>query len=380
MKGSNLLEGRITARNYDNPFSAERVLQALEGAGLISAHQREEIWKKRGVVQRNLERELIRRRGSQAGRAGVIRSMNIIDVIAVLKLKRADDSQKPLDEEAIYQALAGTWNIPFKKIDPLKLDLNLATTTIPHTFARKHLVLPLSKEDGWLTVATSNPFNVEVMEDIARASHSKVRPVVTTKSDIIKLIAEFFGFQRSIVAAEHQFAGPSVDLGNLEQYVRLKSADELPSNDQHIVHAVHHPLAYAFDQRASDIHIEPKRETTIVRMRIDGVLHTVYNLPKNVHPAIISRIKTISRLARAEKRKPQDGRIKTDRGGGGSGDTGIYGARGLWGKGGHEDHGPGDPFPEPGKARVFSRRYRQIPAVYQYALRYCAGLRTHRER
>jgi general secretion pathway protein E len=106
-----------------------------------------------------------------------------------------------------------------------------------------------------------------------------------------------------------------VDLGNLEQYVRLKSADELPSNDQHIVNAVDHLLGYAFDQRSSDVHIEPKRDSSHVRMRIDGVLHTVYTLPKNVHSAIVSRIKNLSRLDMAEKRRPQDGRIKTDRGG-----------------------------------------------------------------
>jgi general secretion pathway protein E len=111
------------------------------------------------------------------------------------------------------------------------------------------------------------------------------------------------------------FAGPSVDLGNLEQYVRLKTGDELPSNDQHIVNAVNHILLYAFDQRASDVHIEPKRDSVLVRMRIDGVLHTVYTLPKKVHNALVSRIKALSRLNMAEKRRPQDGRIKTDKGG-----------------------------------------------------------------
>jgi general secretion pathway protein E len=220
-----------------------------------------------------------------------------------------------LDEELIFQTLADEWEIPFKKIDPLKLDLNLVTTTIPRSFAMKHLVLPVAIKDGHLTVATPNPFNMEVLEDIARASQLKVKVVVTSKSDIVKLINEFFGFKRSIAAAEHQFAGPSVDLGNLEQYVRLKSADELPSTDQHVVNAVNYLFTYAFDQRASDVHIEPKRDVSLVRMRIDGVLHSVHQLPKNVHSAIVSRIKNLSRLDMAEKRRPQDGRIKTDKGG-----------------------------------------------------------------
>jgi general secretion pathway protein E len=108
----------------------------------------------------------------------------------------------------------------------------------------KHLVLPIGIKDGILTVGTPNPFNVEVMEDIARASQLKVKVVVSTKSDIVKLINEFFGFKRSITAAEHQFAGLSVDLGNLEQYVRLKPSDELPSTDQHVVHSIRGPAIF----------------------------------------------------------------------------------------------------------------------------------------
>jgi len=226
-----------------------------------------------------------------------------------------DGVSKDLDEETIYQILSEAWGYDYKKIDPLKLDLNLVTTTIPRTFAMKHLVLPIDISEGVLTLATSNPFNAEVMDDITRVTQLRLKIVVSSKTDIIKLINEFFGFKSSIAAAETQFDTPAVDLGNLEQYVRLKSADELPSNDQHIVNAVNHLLVYAFEQRASDIHIEPKRDITLVRMRIDGVLHSVYKLPKKVHNAIVSRIKALSRLDMAEKRRPQDGRIKTDKGG-----------------------------------------------------------------
>ncbi|MGD8986388.1 MAG: GspE/PulE family protein, partial [Desulfobacteraceae bacterium] len=236
-------------------------------------------------------------------------------VITNLELKRADDPYTILDEETIFQALSKAWKIPYKKIDPLRLDLNLVTTTIPQGFAMKHLVLPIAINGGFLTVATPDPFNEEAIRDIAQASQLKVKTVVSTKTDIIKMINEFFGFKRSIVAAENQFAGPSVDLGNLEQYVRLRADDELPSTDQHIVNAVDHLLSYAFDQRASDVHIEPKRDKSVVRLRIDGILHVIYELPKNVHNAIISRIKTISRLDMAEKRRPQDGRIKMEKGG-----------------------------------------------------------------
>lgn len=296
--------------NNQNLLSAQNICQALLNKNLIESIQAKEILKKKEILKSRLEKQ--RNRKNASGDRN-ISSVSIIDVIASLNLECPGPVSRVIDEEIIFQALAEEWKIPFKKIDPLKLDLNLVTTTIPRSFAMKHLALPIGIKDGYLTVATPNPFNVEVMEDIARASQLKVKVVVSTKSDIVKLINEFFGFKRSITAAEHQFAGLSVDLGNLEQYVRLKPSDELPSTDQHVVNAVNHLFTYAFDQRASDIHIEPKRDISLIRMRIDGVLHTVYQLPKNVHSAIISRIKNLSRLDMAEKRKPQDGRIKIDK-------------------------------------------------------------------
>ena len=300
-------------RNDENNLSAENVCRVLLDLGLLSGERQKEILSKREVIRRKLEKSRAMRQASAPSKGQVLNPITIIDVITSLKLERANDSSKILDEEIIFQALARAWKIPYKKIDPLKLDLNLVTTTIPHTFAMKHLVLPIAIKQGALTVATPNPFNAEVMEDIARVSHLKVRPVVSTKTDIIKMINEFFGFKRSIAAAENEFSGPIVDLGNLEQFVHLRSADELPSNDQHIVNAVDHLFSYAFDQRASDVHIEPKREKSIVRLRIDGALNQIYELPKNVHSAVISRIKNLARLDMAEKRKPQDGRIKMDK-------------------------------------------------------------------
>jgi general secretion pathway protein E len=301
----------------DSPkgLSEEYVVKVLLKLRLINEDQKKEIFNKKRNIKRKLERLRAVRQASASSRGRVINPITIVDVITNLELKRADDPYTELDEETIYQALSRAWKIPYKKIDPLKLDLNLVTTTIPQGFAMKHLVLPIAINNGFLTVATPNPFNEEAMRDIAQVSQLKVKTVVSTKTDIIKLINEFFGFKRSIVAAENQFAGPSVDLGNLEQFVRLRADDELPSTDQHIVNAVDHLLSYAFDQRASDVHIEPKRDKSMVRLRIDGILHVIYELPKNVHNAIVSRIKTISRLDMAEKRRPQDGRIKMEKGG-----------------------------------------------------------------
>jgi general secretion pathway protein E len=302
------------AKGSPELLSAENVCRVLLNRGLISKAQKDEIFKNKNSLQGKLEKLQMIKGASKGASSSVMAPVTIIDSISFLKLDRFDEPGKDLDEETIFQALAEDWGVEYKKIDPLTLDLTVVTTTIPRSFAMKHLVLPIAVQDGWLTVATPNPHNLEVMEDIGRVSQLGVRPVVSSKTDVTKLINEFYGFRRSIAEAEQQFSGPSIDLGNLEQYTRLQEARDLPSDDRHIVNAVDHLFTYAFDQRASDIHIEPKRNTSLVRLRIDGVLHSVYRLPKSVHGAIISRIKALSRLDMAEKRRPQDGRIKIDRG------------------------------------------------------------------
>jgi general secretion pathway protein E len=126
----------------------------------------------------------------------------------------------------------------------------------------------------------------------------------------LKIITEFYGFRSSVTAAAKEMSS-GVDLGNLEQFVKMKSVADIEATDKHIVNAVEFLFRYAFDQRASDIHIEPKRDKSLVRLRVDGVLHNLHTIPKNLHPPIASRIKLLARLDLAEKRRPQDGRIKT---------------------------------------------------------------------
>lgn len=302
-------------KNKSKPqLQDDAVCKVLIAHKLLSVVQAKDILRQKSGLLEKLEKIRQKKYENTPVAELISNPLTVIDAIVSLKISRKDKPDLPLDEETIYQTLAKQWNIPFYNLDPLKLDLNVVTTTIPRVFAMKHLVLPVDVKDGVLTVATPDPFNLEVLDDIAMASKLRVQVAVSPKSDVIKLINEFFGFKHSIVAAQDQFAGPAVDLGNLEQYVRLRDSEELPQNDQHIVNAVNHLFVYAFDQRASDIHIEPKRENTLVRMRIDGVLHTIYKLPKAVHSAIVSRIKNLSRMDMAEKRRPQDGRIKTDKG------------------------------------------------------------------
>lgn len=240
---------------------------------------------------------------------------DLVEILCSMQLEIPGTKGETVKEEHIMRAMAEDLQMPFKRLDPLELNLEVVTKTIPKTFAIRHILLPFAMKNGVLEVAIHDPDNRAVLEEIERVNQVTVRPYLSTKSDIKRILAEFFGFQSSISAAETHLAGPTVDLGNLEQYVRLTSANELSSSDQHIKTAVDHLFSYAFEQRASDIHIEPKRNVSRVRLRIDGLLHTIYNLPKVVHPALISRIKTLARLDIAEKRRPQDGRIKVDHGG-----------------------------------------------------------------
>jgi len=243
---------------------------------------------------------------------------DLLDILVSLRLEIQGDKSRILTEEMIMQTVSLKRKIPFKKIDPLTLDMEIVTQTIPRSFAVNHMILPVDIRNGVLEVVSCEPDNQAVLEDIEQVNQIKVRRCLSTRSDIRKMLAEFFGFQRSITAAEMQFGTPgtvtSVDIGNLEQYVKLSSSQELSSSDQHIKAAVNHLFNYALDQRASDIHIEPKRNACVVRFRIDGTMHAIYKLPKVVHSAITSRIKTLARLDIAEKRRPQDGRIKIGQG------------------------------------------------------------------
>ncbi len=292
-------------------LSPKFICQSLINVRLITADQARDLLRR----EKQIKEAIVAKAGggkslTPADRQKALNAVSFLDVLIQARLDRLDKPGTEVDEDLIYRTLAQAWGMEYKKIDPLKLELNLVTGTISKSFALKHMLLPLMMEEGKLVVATPDPFNYDALSDVEQVSKLKVKPIVSARTDIIKLIHEFFGFQYSISAAEDLFAKKGVDLGNLEQFVSIGGMDELPSTDQHIVNAVNHLFSYAFDQKASDIHIEPKRDICLVRMRIDGALHTVYKLPKKLHNAVVSRIKTLAALDMAEKRRPQDGRIK----------------------------------------------------------------------
>ncbi|MBI1910633.1 MAG: type II/IV secretion system protein [Deltaproteobacteria bacterium] len=241
----------------------------------------------------------------------IAESVSPAEVIASFNFPLAGDDKKLLTEDVITEAIADEVGLPYRKIDPLKLNLDIVTSHIPRPFAQRYLVVPIEEKDKVVTLAVADPFNLEGVENLKATRRMKINLVLSSKTDILKIVREFYGFRYSVGAAEKEFS-PTSEFGNLEQYVRLKGgAVELEATDQHIVNAVEYLLHYAYDQRASDIHIEPKRDRSLVRLRIDGILHYIHTIPKVVHPSIVSRIKMLSRMDIAEKRKPQDGRIKT---------------------------------------------------------------------
>ncbi len=220
-------------------------------------------------------------------------------------------THKKLTEDTITELISQAAGIEYLKIDPLKLELDVVTDQIPRAFALKNLVVPIDEQEGLVTIAVADPFNIRPIEDLQHALGIKIKRILASRSDILKLLEEFFGFQASVRAAQVEM-GLGSELSNLEQLFKMRGRDEVESSDKHIISAVEFLLKYAFDQRASDIHIEPKREKSMIRFRVDGVLHNIHTVPRNLHPAIVSRLKLLARLDVAEKRRPQDGRIKTE--------------------------------------------------------------------
>jgi general secretion pathway protein E len=236
------------------------------------------------------------------------------DLILQLRLPNRRDSGGALTELDVAQAVAADAKLDHIRIDSLNLNADLIESKMSRPFAKRHRMIPLDMANGKLRVALANPYDMEGIDFFRRIAGRDVQFVVASEPDILKALTEFYGLRHSVKRAERDLTS-GIDLGNLEQLVRMKSESEIESSDQHVVNAVEFMLQHAFESRASDIHVEPKREESLIRFRIDGVLHDIQRMPKIVHAAVTSRIKTMSRLDIAERRRPQDGRVKMNRGG-----------------------------------------------------------------
>ncbi|MBL8342335.1 MAG: Flp pilus assembly complex ATPase component TadA [Rubrivivax sp.] len=221
-------------------------------------------------------------------------------------------TQRPLDTDALAEWLAARIGRPFVRIDPLKTDFGRVADVMSVQYAQMRHALPLFISASEVTIATAEPFDVAWVPEIEAHTRRRVSLVLAHPEDLRRYTTEFYSLTKSVRAAAK--SGEVATAASFEQLVELGRANkQLDANDQGVVQVVDWLWQYAFDQRASDIHLEPRRETGAIRFRIDGVLHTVYQVPLTVMGAMTARIKLLGRMDVVEKRRPLDGRIKTVR-------------------------------------------------------------------
>ena len=227
---------------------------------------------------------------------------------------RASDG-KPLDVVRLTEYVAQVSGLPYLRIDPLKVDAGRVSEAMSANYAERHKVLPVQVTSQDIVIATGEPFVTDWVAEIERQTRRKITRVMANPAEIKSYTAEFYALAKTVRAA--QKAGGSSAGSSFEQLVELgKGNKQLDANDQGVVRVVDWLWQYAFDQRASDIHLEPRREQGVIRFRIDGVLHVVYQMPMSVLNAMVARVKLLGRMDVVEKRRPQDGRIKTRNPGG----------------------------------------------------------------
>jgi len=225
-------------------------------------------------------------------------------------------SEKPpgqfLTGEALTEWLAGRMKMPFYHIDPLKIDLRAVTQVMSSEYAARRNILPVEVNGREVTIATAEPLVSSWEKELGEMLRLSIKRVLANPVDVERYQGEFFNLAKSMKKAEAAGVPSGPGIANFEQLVELgRAGRQLDANDHHIVHLVDWLWQYAFDQRASDIHLEPRRDVGILRFRIDGVLHQVYQVPYPVLTAMVARIKILGRMDVVEKRRPQDGRIKT---------------------------------------------------------------------
>ncbi|QCF26388.1 GspE/PulE family protein [Hydrocarboniclastica marina] len=271
----------------DQFLSLSELCHALVSQGLISQDAAEQL------VNANL--------------GGDRKKRHPLELIARAELK-SEATGRPLDLDQLTRWLATWSDQPYFHIDPLKIDVSAIARVMSYAFAQRHEILAVEIKPDHVVIASAQPFKSDWEDNLRHVLRKDIRRVVANPADISRYTVELYQLANSVNKASGE-AGQRYTQ-NFEQLLDL--GDSSPdANDQHVVSIVDWLLQYAYDQRASDIHIEPRREVAHVRFRIDGVLHTVYDFPAEVGLAVVSRLKILGRLNVAEKRKPQDGRIKT---------------------------------------------------------------------
>ncbi|HVT36211.1 MAG TPA: GspE/PulE family protein [Nevskiaceae bacterium] len=277
------------SREHKLEFS--EVLDALSADGLIKAAQVRDLTARQGMKGADQRHPLV--------------------IVAGYDIDNQQAPGKKLTLDTLVQWLAARSGLPYHRIDPLSIEVTKVTGVIPYAYAARAKILPIKVTATELTVATCEPWLREWERELGPMAKRKITRVVSSPLDIERYVVEFYALSRSVKASELENKKQKSGVQNLEQLIELGTRGKMDANDSHIVAIVDWLLQYAFEQRASDIHLEPRRDHANMRFRIDGILHEVYQIPATVTAAVTSRIKVLSRMDLAEKRKPQDGRIKT---------------------------------------------------------------------
>jgi general secretion pathway protein E len=284
----------MTANNAAQPkegrLTVEALLAVLQHDQLLGQQQVEQL------------RQLATRRGDD--RHAFVK-------IAEMGFQSNTRPSYPVTAERLSRWLAEKINVPYVRIDPLKIDVGEMTKLVSQAYAQRFQFLPIAADAQTVTVATAEPNVREWEREMGRVLRRRIKRVIANPQDIERYLVEFYGVSHSLAGATKAAEKPASGVANFEQLTQLGKIGEPDANDKHIVHLVDWLLQFAFDQRASDIHVEPRRDFTRVRFRIDGVLHQVHEIPAGVATAITSRIKSLGRMDVSDRRRPQDGRIKT---------------------------------------------------------------------
>ena len=283
-----VMPDRLKATPHVGPVDWRRMVQWLSDDKVISHEE--------------AQRTIARCSQAESAQHALVRLANVA-------MARASDG-KPLDIETLTEYLAQRAGLAYLRIDPLKVDVGRVADAMSATYAERHKVLPVQVTSKGVVVATAEPFLHDWVAEVERQSRRTVRRVLANPQHITRYTAEFYALAKSV--REAQKAGGGAAGSSFEQLVELgKTNKQLDANDQGVVRVVDWLWQYAFDQRASDIHLEPRREQGVIRFRIDGVLHAVYQMPMGVLNAMVARVKLLGRMDVVERRRPQDGRIKT---------------------------------------------------------------------
>lgn len=231
--------------------------------------------------------------------------------IAHFNLTDQQHPQTTLTLNRLCQWLAEKTALPFYVIDPLKADVAALTAVMSQEFALRNKILAVEIQPDAVFIATDQPF---MTDWVANLEHSllprKIQRVLLSPEQLQRYLVEYYQVSRAVSGSQKAAAHDRENKG-VEALLQLGDTQNPDANDQHIVKLVDWVLQFAFEQGTSDIHLEPRKDKGKIRFRIDGVLHTIYNMPANTLTAVISRIKILGRMNVAEKRKPQDGRLKT---------------------------------------------------------------------